>query len=260
LANVVAVSLGSHEAWGFTEPKGWCPLDEATAWFLGTDHTLSDVQARQRVERAIGQLPIALGNRRAILLFDALGCRRFWPCLTDKSDGTADAWMRANNAAVVRVRTTIDEVLRPAGAGPWGSAMRPAQHTNFRPMTVAGTTTRTPTFVLSGSAVMSQGQSARRSSRFATSARGVREDWHSLGTTELLVLERGAWEPEALIAQVAMLCRIAPTWDRPLRWPSPLHLARAVVRNHPHGYFADGDEAEESEDGRQMRFDIGIFS
>ena len=73
------------------------------------------------------------------------------------------------------------------------------------------------------------------------------------------MLEPGRWEPTKLIEQVAMLCRIAPTWDRTLRWPSPLHLARAIVRDHPHRYFVDGEaEAPEAEDGKQMRFDFGL--
>ena len=259
LANLVAVSLGTQRAWGYIDERGWTPIDQATAWFLGTDHSLSEAQARQRVERAIGQLPLALGDRPTILLFDAAGCRRYWPCLTDKSDAEVDAWMRQNNTAVVRVRTTTSEVPRPAGAGVWDDGLQPARHTDFRPMSIMQPQGRAPTFVLSGSAVMSQGQSARKSTRFAASVRGLREDWHSLGTTELLVLEPGAWEPSELIAQVAMLCRIAPTWNRTLRWPSPLHLARAVVRDHPHGYFSDGEDAEEAEDTRQMRFDFGIF-
>ena len=42
---------------------------------------------------------------------------------------------------------------------------------------------------------------------------------------------------------IGILCRIAPTWDRTLRWPSPLHLARAtatiinidaLLRRHSH--------------------------
>lgn len=259
ITNVVAVSLGTHDAWGYVERTGWAPLDQATAWFLGNEQALSDSEARQRVERAIGQLPLALGSRPTIVLFDAAGCRRFWPWLTDKSDGVVDPWVKQGGAAVVRVRTTTSEVPRPAGAGGWDEGLRPARHTDFRPMTVAAAQGLSPTFVLSGSAVMSQGQSARKSTRFATSPRGLREDWHSLGTTELLVLEPGAWKPDDLVAQVAMLCRVAPTWDRTLRWPSPLHLARAVVRDHPHGYAADGDDAEETEDARQMRFDLGGF-
>lgn len=247
VANVIAASLGTHDAWGYIDKKGWAPIAEATAWFLGSDQTLSDTDARQRIERAVGQLPIAFAYRPAILLFDAVGCRRFWTCLTDKSEERIEPWMRADGAAVVRVRAGGSEVPRPGGRGGWTAGMTPATYTDFRPMSVAGAQGRAPIFVTSGSAVMSQGKIARRSTRFATSARGLREDWHALGATELLVLERGRWEAEALAGQVAMLCRVPPTWDRTLRWPSPLHLARAVVRDHPHQYFADGDDSDDAE-------------
>lgn len=259
LVNLVAVSLGSRDAWGYVDKKGWVPIDEATAWFLGTDHVLTDLEARKRVERAVGQLPLVLGDRRAILLFDALGCRRFWPCLTDKSGERTEAWMRRNGTAVVRVRAVTSEVPRPAGVGCWADGFQPARHTDFRPMSVPDAQGSAPVFVLSGSAVMSQGQSARKSTRFSASPRGLKEDWHSLGTTELLVTEAGTWSSKQLTEQVAMLCRVAPTWNGTLRWPSPLHLARAIVRDHPHDYFADGEEEEEQEDNRQMRFDFGIY-
>ncbi|MDP2314349.1 MAG: DUF3962 domain-containing protein [Pseudomonadota bacterium] len=260
LVNLVAVSIGAREAWGFGGRNGWLPLDRATARFVGAEHDLTKDEAAALVEAAVGQLPLVFGDRPVVLIFDALGCRRFWPCLADKSDGVAPPWMRRGGMAVVRVRTAAGEVPRPAGVGDWDDGLAPAKHTDFRPMAVAGAEGNlVPTFVLSGSGVMSQGMSARKSTRLATTGMGLGEDWHSLGATELLVLDAGRWDRAKLLEQVAMLCRIAPTWDRTLRWPSPLHLARAVVRDHPHRYFADGEaEAEEVEDGRQMRLDFGF--
>lgn len=257
LTNLAAVELGSRDAWGFTDVNGWVPIDQATAWFLSNDQALSFDQAKQRVERAIGQLSVALDPQRTILLADAVGCRRFWPCLADKGSGTPEPWMRRDNTAVVRVRTAPSEVPRPAGVGAWDQGNKPALYTDFRPMALQDAQGRAPTFVVSGSAVMSQGMGARKTTRLRASATCLQEDWHSLGTTELLVMEPGSWEAEALIEQAAMLCRIAPTWDRTLRWPSPLHLARAVVRDHPHDYFTD-EEAEDAEDSRQLRFDFGL--
>ena len=113
-----------------------------------------------------------------------------------------------------------------------------------------------PTYVLAGSAVMSREMSARKSTRLAAEPRDLKKDWHALGVTELQVLDAGTFDRETLLRQIGILCRFAPTWDRTLRWPSPLHLARAVVRDHPHGYFHEGEEAEEVEDSKQMRFDF----
>ncbi|MFN2344001.1 MAG: hypothetical protein ABR542_11650, partial [Desulfonatronovibrio sp.] len=48
-------------------------------------------------------------------------------------------------------------------------------------------------FVLYGSAVMDQGKSARKSTRFAAPSKALKKDWHSLGATELFIMEPGEW-------------------------------------------------------------------
>jgi hypothetical protein len=255
LVNLVAASLGGRKAWGFAEGSGWVALHEATAWFLSSDHTLSEQQARERVERAVGQLSVAFRDKPVILLFDAFGCRRMWPCLTDKSIGEPEIWMKRDSKAIVRVRAVSVEVPRPAGTISEDGKLAPMKHTSFRHVAISGAQGLAPTFVQSGSAVMDQGKSARKFTRLAAELKNLKEDWHSLGSTELLALEPGRWERDELLEQVAMLCRVAPTWERTLRWPSPLHLARAVVRDHPHGYFAEAEE-EEAEDSKPMRFDL----
>ncbi len=260
VVNLVAVSLGGREAWGFVDGRGWVSLDKATASFLASDQaTNSDRDAKALVERAMGSFYGRFGDRKAVLLFDAFGCRRFWACLTDKSTGEPEAWMTGDGRAVVRVRTATSEVLRPAGTGGWSMKLDPATHTPFRLMAVEGAEGEAPTCVLAGSAVMSRERGARNSTRFASQPRDLRKDWHALGVTELQVLDRGPFGREALLQQIGILCRVAPTWDRTLRWPSPLHLARAIVRDHPHGYFNEGEEAEEVEDSKQMRFDFGSW-
>ena len=260
VVNLVAVSLGQRDAWGFVDGKGWVPLAEATTSFLASDQRRnSDHDAKALVERAVDSLYGRFGDRKVILLFDAFGCRRFWPCLTDKSDGKPEPWMTSNGKAVVRVRTATSEVLRPAGIGDWSESLTPATHTPFRLMELEGGEGTVPAYVLAGSAVMSREMSARESTRFAAEPRNLKKDWHALGVTELQVLDTGPFDREVLQQQIGILCRVAPTWDRTLRWPSPLHLARAVVRDHPHGYFSEGEEAEEVEDSKQMRLDYGIW-
>ncbi|WP_045213361.1 RNaseH domain-containing protein [Desulfonatronovibrio magnus] len=89
---------------------------------------------------------------------------------------------------------------------------------------------------------MDQGINARKSTRFAAPSNALKKDWHSLGATELFIMEHGEWKSDDLLKSVAMLSRIAPNWQRTLRWPSPLHLARAIVRDHPHAYFEEEEE------------------
>lgn len=257
VVNLVAVSLGHNNAWGFVDGKGWVPLDEATTSFLSSDQRRNrEPEAKDLVERAVDSLYGRFGDRKVILLFDAFGCRRFWPCLTDKSDGKPELWMTSNGKAVVRVRTAASEVPRPAGADDWSESLKPAKHTPFRLMELEGGEGAVPTYVLAGSAVMDREMSARKSTRFAADPRDLKKDWHALGVTELHVLDAGPFDREVLLRQIGILCRVAPTWDRTLRWPSPLHLARAVVRDHPHGYFSEGEEVGEVEDSKQMRFDF----
>lgn len=260
VVNLVAVSIGQRDAWGFVDGQGWVSLAEATTSFLSSDQRRnSEREAKMLVERAVDSLYGRFGDRKIVLVFDAFGCRRFWPCLADKSDGKPEPWMTSHGKAVVRVRTATSEVLRPAGSGDWSESLTPATHTTFRLMELEGGEGTVPMYVLAGSAVMSRERGARESTRFAADPRNLRKDWHALGVTELQVLDAGPFDRENLHQQIGILCRIAPTWDRTLRWPSPLHLARAIVRDHPHGYFDEGEEAEEVEDNKQMRLDLGIW-
>lgn len=257
LVNLVAVETGGREAWGYVPGAGWRPLHEATARFLASDHDHGKHDAPKVVETAVEQLRLSFPGRPVVLLFDALGCRKFWDGLKDTSHGRPEPWMVPGKRAVIRVRALASELVRPAGAHDWTQAFTPARHTDFKPMRVVDARGDAPALVLSGSAVMNTVRSARTSSRFGASEKGLGEEWHSLGVTELLVVEPGQWDPDKLIEQAAMLCRVAPTWDRVLRWPSPLHLARAIVRDHPFRYFHEAAmEVEEPEDGKQMRFDF----
>lgn len=242
LINLVAVELGTTKAWGYIPSKGWSPLNKATAWFLSNDNLMPREKVRRLAENAIEQLALAINPSRTILLLDAIGCRGFWPCLRDKDDNALPSWMTRGNKAVVRVRAHKEEVPCPAGANGWDEGFNPAKFTPFRTMAVSDAQGNAPFFVLSGSAVMDQGKSARNSTRFAAPSKALQKDWHSLGATELFIMEPGEWDIIDLLKSVAMLCRVAPNWQRTLRWPSPLHLARAVVQDHPHAYFEEEDE------------------
>lgn len=248
VVNLVAVSLGTCDAWGFVDEQGWIPIAQATARFLATDQEDSEIEAKQKAERAIEQLAVRFGEHPVVLLFDACGCRRFWRCLTNESDQVPDHWMVGENRAVVRVRAEPSELVRPAGVGEWSDRFMPAKHTPFRLMSLGDRQSVTPTYLISGSSVMDRERSARESTRMATSPHGLRKDWHSLGVTELHVLAPGPFEPETLLRQIGLLCRVAPSWDRTLRWPSPLHLARAIVRDHPKGYLDDAEEDTDIEE------------
>lgn len=242
MVNLVAVELGTSRAWGYIPYYGWSSLHKATACFLDNEDLMPFDKVRSNVEKAIEQLTLAIDHKRMVLLFNSSGCRRFWPCLSDKGeDMPLPAWMTRDKKAVVRVRSAKSEVPWAAGANSWDDGFSPAKYTSFRPMTVQDAQGNAPAFILSGSAVMDQGRNARESTRFAASPGALKEDWHVLGVTELLVKESGEWHDHDLLDCVAMLCRISPTWQRTLRWPSPLHLARAVVQDHPHANLEEDE-------------------
>lgn len=247
LVNMVAIVGGTVKALGYVKEIGWLDLGDATAAYLGSDQDIPRKDAAKAlVESAIGQLRVALGDDQPlVLVFDALGCRGLWPSsLNDGGDGKAESWMSDRETSVVRVRSIQTELPKAAGEGELGGGFDRAGCTSFRAMTLANVES-SPLFVVSGSAVMDRGQTARKSSRFACHQLAQKSERHSLCSTEIRVLEPGRWDAATVARQIAMLCRISPHWSRTLRWPSPLHLARAVVQDHPYRDFADRDKESE---------------
>ena len=78
----------------------------------------------------------------------------------------------------------------------------------------------------------------RDHTRLTASPTALRDDWHSLNLTEFLCCHAGPFEPATLYELAAVLCRFAPTWEGTLNVPSPLHLAKAIVLDHPGNYLS----------------------
>jgi hypothetical protein len=92
--------------------------------------------------------------------------------------------------------------------------------------------------------------SHRDFTRFTVDPRHLGDNWHALNMTEFRCCAAGPFEPSDLYELAALLCRQAPTWDGTLNWPSPVHLARALVEDHPGRYLAEGgaeDTASETD-------------
>jgi hypothetical protein len=85
----------------------------------------------------------------------------------------------------------------------------------------------------------------RQHTRFTADPRSLRHDWHALNMTEFSCREQGSFTSSALYELSALLCRQATTWDGTLNLPSPLHLAKAIVADHP-GRYLDGENDPES--------------
>lgn len=67
------------------------------------------------------------------------------------------------------------------------------------------------------------------------------DNWQALNMTEFRCCAPGRLRPDDLYEPAALLCRQAPTWDGTLDWPSPVHLAKVLVADHPGRYLAAGD-------------------
>ncbi|AKF46153.1 RNaseH domain-containing protein [Pseudomonas fragariae (ex Marin et al. 2024)] len=68
----------------------------------------------------------------------------------------------------------------------------------------------------------------------ASTLAGKGDPWQQLGVTEIAIIQPGAFDGAAAVAeQVALLCRNPPLWDGHLRLPGPMHLGKQVAADHP---------------------------
>jgi hypothetical protein len=248
LVSLVAVEAGGRRALGYGA-AGWLPLARATAAFFTADSVRDVGQVPQYVDQAVHQLLVRDPKCRAVVYMEAGGCARFWSGLADKGDTRLPAFANGGRAAVVRIRANPQHVPRPAGTGPWpgigSEAQRPGEINAL--VQLARPDWDEAMFYASTPRVMNRMGAHRRSTRFTADARDLRRDWHALNMTEFSCRHRGPFIPEDLYQLTALLCRQAPTWDGTLNWPSPLHLARAIVADHPGRYLEN--EAGEGNGG-----------
>jgi hypothetical protein len=76
----------------------------------------------------------------------------------------------------------------------------------------------------------------RERTRFSCEQAELRRDWKALTMTEFFSPFPGPFNVESLYELAAVLCRHAPTWIATLERPSPIHLAKAIVLDHPDKY------------------------
>lgn len=77
-------------------------------------------------------------------------------------------------------------------------------------------------------------RSQRDNTRYDVRERDLRDPWQQLGVTEIAIIQPGAFDGAAAVAeQVALLCRNPPLWDGHLRLPGPMHLGKQVAADHP---------------------------
>lgn len=137
-----------------------------------------------------------------------------------------------------QVRTDSHEVPRVAGIGDWPNVRRGFNGPRLTNALYCMKDEHWPgaMFYVSSSRTMGRQGFHRDHTRFSCPEQGLRKNWHAHTMTEFWSPLPGPFRPDLLYELSSLLCRQAPTWDGTLDRPSPIHLAHAVVRDHPDRY------------------------
>lgn len=246
VVSIVAAEAGGRKAMGFSD-AGWVPLAQATTKFFVGEPLKSYAEVPTWTETALQQLLVRDHNCKVIAFMEHAGCAKFWNGLTDKGEGQLPASASNSRVAVIRTRVNPQHVPRPAGTGPWIDPALPAGRAGVMDalVTLKSASWDGARFYVSTPRLMGAMGPHRQHTRFTADPRTLRNDWHALNMTEFSCRHQGPFIPAGLYELSALLCRQAPTWDGTLNWPSPLHLAKAIVADHP-GRYLDGENDPES--------------
>ena len=242
--SLVAAEAGGRDARALAPDGKWYPLGRATAAFHATGHDFERERVVSWIDGGLSSLLNQFPSRSAIIFADAIGCRRFFTALKDTGGDGVPSIVRGGRAALVRVRSS--EVPRPAGIGEWPDDDLPGKpHTQNALLKHAHEDWDGAHYYINTPRNMSVQGMHRTNTRFSAAEEdpaSLRDNWQALNLTEFLCIRSGPFESETLYDLAALLCREAPTWDGTLDLPSPCHLAKAMVEDHP-GQYVQHDDA-----------------
>jgi hypothetical protein len=246
--SLVAAEAGTQRCIAFAPDGQWRPLGVATAQYLATDHGLRKDIASKLAESAVTQLAASYPESRLVIFVIADKGERLWAGLSDTGDGKLPAAVCTSRTSIVRVRIEDDYVPRPAGVREWppGGSLRKPGTMNALVRPVHEDYPGAWFYASTPRAMMAQGDH-RRHTRFTAPPDALRDNWQAMNLTEFLCLHPGSFSRAALYELAATLCRRAPTWDGTLNLPAPLHLAKAMVLDHPGKYLQPSGDDEESD-------------
>ena len=253
VVSIVALKADEQKSIGFIDDgRGWRPLHEYTAKFLALEHNRDFANAKSLIDMAVEQLLARSPHAKAVLFLDASECRRFWNGLADTGGDILPDCASRDRLAIIRTRMEDDKVPRAARVGDF------PRNGNLQPKP-PGTTDALyrlkekdyagAMWYVSPSLTMSRQRVPRKHSRFTCDKKELKKNWQAMTMTEFLIVSPGPFEAESLYKLSAVLCRHAPTWIGALERPSPMHLARAIVKDHPDMHEARDAEGEPFESG-----------
>jgi hypothetical protein len=253
VVSAVAVQAGGHQALGFDKTRGWVPVHEFTARFLASPQSEDKLAAKTLIEAAISHLHGRDPHSKLVLFFDAIGSRGLWNGLTDTGGDELPRTINPHRVAVVRVRNDDREAPRAAGVGSWsrldlGAGPRKPSTSNalYR---LKNEQWPGAMYYVSSSATMNRPGQHRGRTRFSCTPAALGKNWHALTMTEFWSPFPGPFSRHSLYELASLLCRQALTWGGTLDRPAPLHLAAAVVSDHPDRYEVRDDEGVAIEGG-----------
>lgn len=230
---ITRIETGSQRAevfWGSDEDGSvgrWYPYGDAAALIHSTRKLFSEQEVMRLVNQAF------LAPRRAlqqplIVCLDK-GLARIYKALQDAPAGNLPPIPA--DAAVVRVRCDENSALVTGNHSK--SPATPAHIGNHIGLYSAEDDHRVHYFV-SPSRHYNKESSHRNANRYSADE-GLDKPWHQLGVTELVALQLGAFQSEAVVAEgIGLLCRHAPLWDWYIRLPGPMHLGKKIAADHPY--------------------------
>lgn len=239
VVSIVGIQAGGHTALGFDPIRGWRPLHEFTAQFLACPQDHAEAKAKSLIEGAVGQLLVRAPNSKLVVFLGAQGCRRFWKGLQDTGGDELPLFANADRVGIIRVRTEPGEVPRVAGLGDWptdtlAGPQRP--RTTNALYRIKDEQWPGAMYYVSTSSTMDRQGPHRDCTRFSCPPTALRKNWHAHTMTEFWSPFPGPFREDSLYELASLLCRQAPTWSGTLDRPSPIHLAEAVVLDHPDKY------------------------
>ena len=247
VVSIIGIKAGSHKAIGYDPGRGWQRLDQFTAAFLASPQDHDEGGAKSLIETAVNQLLIRQPQAKVVVFLGAQGCRRFWSGLQDTGGNELPRFATRDRVAVVRVRPDPNEVPRVAGMGGWprdGDSEPQRPHTTNALYRIKEEHWPGAMYYVSTSSTMDRRGSHRDCTRFSCPPAALRDNWHAHTMTEFWSPFPGPFGEDSLYELASLLCRQAPTWDGTLDRPSPIHLAEAVVLDHPDRYEVRNEEAE----------------
>lgn len=250
VVSVVATVAGAHMAIGYDPTSGWKPLHQFNASFLAAPQDHDEARCKTLIEAAVSQLLVREPHSKLVVFLGARGCRRFWTGLQDTKGDELPRFIAEDRVAIIRVRSDSEEVPRMAGVGSWpedkdSGPSKP--HTTNALYRLKDPQWSGAMFYISTSSTMNRPGPHRDCTRFSCSPVALRRNWHAHTMTEFWSPYPGPFREDALYELSSLLCRQAPTWDGTLDRPSPIHLAEAVVLDHPDKYEVRNGEGEEAE-------------